>query len=175
MQPSQPGALLQVNSCTLRSKRTSTLADTAQPFIPVGEHLPRKVTSRQAIARNTAFRETLLNQYRRRCVVSGIALATRSLVEAEAAHVIPIGRGRADEPRNGFTLTGTLHWTFDRCLFGVGANRRVVVPAPVRSIPENAWLVQFHEKAIAEAESPALKTAKEAFAWHRTNLLRQWE
>jgi len=153
--------------------RAAMLADTEQPFVPVRENVPRVATSRQVIARDTAFRETLLTQYRRRCAVSGIALATHSLAEAEAAHVIPIARGGADEPRNGFTLTGTLHWAFDRGLFGVGANRRVVVPAPVRAMPENAWLDQFHDKLIAEAETSTLRTASEAFAWHRANLLAQ--
>ena len=154
--------------------RTAMLADTAQPFVPLRENIPRVATSRQAIARDTAFRETLLTQYRRCCAVSGIAIATHSLAEAEAAHVIPVGRGGADEPRNGFTLTGTLHWAFDRGLFGVTDKRCILVPQRVRQMRENSWLVQFHDKPIAEAATPALKTATEAFAWHRANLLAQW-
>ena len=106
--------------------------------------------------------------------MSGIALATHSVAEAQAAHVIPLGRGGADEPRNGFTLTGTLHWAFDRGLFGVGDNRRVVVPAAVRAMQANAWLAQFHDKRVEEPQSAALRTAVEAFAWHRTNLRAQW-
>jgi putative restriction endonuclease len=158
----------------LIAAQTAMLADTAQPFVPVRAAVPRVATSRQAIARDTAFRETLLTQYSRRCAVSGIALATHSLAEAEAAHVIPISRGGPDEPRNGFTLTGTLHWAFDRGLFGVGDNRRIVVPARVRGMQENAWLVQFHDRPITEANRASLRTANEAFAWHRENLLAQW-
>ena len=154
--------------------RTEMLADAVQPFVPVRESVSRVTMSRKAIARDTAFRETLLTQYHRRCSVSGIALATHSLAETEAAHVIPIGRGGADEPRNGITLTGTLHWAFDRGLFGISENRRVFVPAPVLAMPENEWLVQFHEKQISEADKPSLRTAAEAFAWHRTNILAQW-
>jgi putative restriction endonuclease len=154
--------------------RAAMLADTEQPFIPVRENVPRIATSRQAIARDTAFRETLLTQYHRRCAVSGIGLATHSLAEAEAAHVIPIGRGGADEPRNGVTLTGTLHWAFDRGLFGVDENRCVVVPRRVLCMQENSWLVQFHGKPISEAAVPGLRTASEAFAWHRANLLAHW-
>ena len=150
------------------------LADAGQPFVPVRENVPRVASTRAAIARDAAFRETLLGQYQRRCAVSGIALATHSVAEAQAAHVIPLGRGGADEPRNGFTLTGTLHWAFDRGLFGVGDNRRVVVPAAVRAMQENEWLVQFHDKRVAEPQSAGLRTAGEAFAWHRTNLLAQW-
>lgn len=163
-----------ISQAELLAARTAMLVDTAQPFVPIREDVPRIATSRQAIARDTAFRETLLAQYRRRCAVSGIALTTHSLVEAEAAHVIPIGRGGPDEPRNGITLTGTLHWAFDRGLFGIGDNRRVVVPGRVRRMQENSWLVQFHDKPIAEADRSALRTANEAFAWHRANLLAQW-
>ncbi len=166
---------LPVSQAELVEARTKMIEDTTQPFVPVRADVPRVPTSRQAIARDTAFRETLLTQYRRRCAVSGIALATHSLAEAEAAHVIPIGRGGADEPRNGFTLTGTLHWAFDRGLFGVGDNRRVVVPAEVQGMPENEWLVQWHDKPVAEADIITLRTANEAFAWHRENLLAQWK
>ena len=151
--------------------RAEMLADSAQPFIPIRENVPRIPTNRKAIARDTAFRETLLRQYRRQCSVSEIALATRSLAETEAAHIIPVACGGADEPRNGFTLTGTLHWAFDRGLFGIDTDRKVLVPAAVRAMPENKWLVQFHGKRIAEAELPGLRSAMEAFAWHRENLL----
>lgn len=39
---------------------------------------------------------------------------------------------------------------------------------------ENGWPVQFHERPVAEADTPALRTAPEAFAWHRANRLSQW-
>lgn len=142
--------------------------------VTVCEKVPRVATVRAAITRDTAFREPLLSQYQRRCAVSGIALATQTIAEVQASHVVGLGRGGAEEPRNGFTLTGTLHWAFDKGLFGVSDTRRVIVPQRVRSMPENAWLVQFHDKPILEARKPALRTAPEAFAWHRANPLAQW-
>ncbi|MGB8353430.1 MAG: HNH endonuclease [Chthoniobacteraceae bacterium] len=158
----------------LITARTTMLAEAEQPFIPIRENIPRAPSSRAAIARDTAFRETLLSQYQRRCAVSGIALATHTVAEAQAAHVIGLGRGGADEPRNGFTLTGTLHWAFDRGLFGVGDDRRVIVPPRVRAMQVNAWLVQFHDRPIAEASRVNLRTASQAFAWHRDSLVAQW-
>lgn len=163
-----------VSQQELITARTAMLADAALPFIPIRENVPRVASARAAIARDTAFRETVLSQYGRRCAVSGIALATQSIAEAQAAHVIALGRGGADEPRNGLTLTGTLHWAFDRGLFGVSDNRTVIVPYKVRAMRENEWLVQFHDKPIAEATTPTLRTAPEAFAWHRANLLAVW-
>jgi putative restriction endonuclease len=158
----------------LVAARAAMLADASEPFVPVRDNIQRVETSRIAIARDAAFRETLLVQYQRQCSVSGIALATHSVAETQAAHIIPLGRGGADEPRNGFTLTGTLHWAFDRGLFGVDDNRRVTVPARVRAMAENAWLHQFHGRAVSDPRSSHLRTANEAFAWHRANLLSTW-
>jgi len=155
--------------------RKAMLEEAAHPFVTVRDNIPRVATSRAAITRDTAFRETLLSQYQRRYAVSGIALATQTVAEVQAAHVVGLGRGGADEPRNGFTLTGTLHWAFDKGLFGVSDTRRIIVPQRVRSMPANEWLVQFHDKPIQEARKSALRTAPEAFAWHRKELLAQWE
>jgi putative restriction endonuclease len=163
-----------VSQVDLTAARQEMLAAAAQPFIPVRENIPRIATSRSAIARDTTFRETLITEYARRCAVSGIALTTLTLAEAQAAHVISLERGGADEPRNGFTLTGSLHWAFDRGLFGVGENRRVIVPERVRAMPENVWLEQYHDREIAEALSPQLRTEAAAFAWHRENIVSAW-
>lgn len=158
----------------LNAARNSMLADAATPFVPIRANVPRIATSRAAIARDAAFRETLLSQYQRKCAVSGIALATHSVAEVQAAHVIPLNRGGADEPRNGFTLTGTLHWAFDRGLFGVSGDRKVIVPRAVRAMAENEWLVQFHNRPVVDPINPALMTSAEAFSWHRANLLSHW-
>jgi putative restriction endonuclease len=106
--------------------------------------------------------------------VSGISLASRAAFEVEAAHVVALSDGGADEPRNGFTLTGTLHWAFDQGLFMIGANRRVFVPPQVRGMKANQWLSQFHERPITEAKSKELRTASEAFEVHRKKFSEMW-
>lgn len=166
---------LPISQSELTQARVAMLGESEHPFVPIRQEIFRVGVSRTAIARDTAFREILLGQYGRRCSVSGIALATRTLAEVEAAHVIPISIGGADEPRNGLALTGTLHWAFDKGLFGVGVDRRVIVPRGVRAIPGNSWLDEFSGRKITEAASPHLRTAEEAFAWHRNNVLNQWD
>ncbi len=157
----------------LNNARKEMLTEAEQPFMAIRKIVPRISTTRSAIVRGTAFREAVLWQYQRRCAVSGIALSTQTAVEAQAAHVIALGRGGADEPRNGIALTGTLHWAFDNFLFSIGETRRVIVPDRVKAMPANAWLMQFHDKPILEARTPTLRTAPEAFAWHRENLCAQ--
>lgn len=166
---------LPVSQTEIVAARSAMLKDALPIFVPIRNDVPRIPTTRLAIARDTAFRETLLSQYRRQCAVSGIGLSSASMAEAEAAHVIPIARGGPDEPRNGLTLTGTLHWAFDKGLFGVSESRKIIVPEKVQKLPNNAWLLQFQDKPISEAISKPLRVAAEAFAWHRANLLSQWD
>ena len=155
----------------LNDAHNEIIAEAEQPFIPVREAVPRIPSSRTAIARDVAFRSILLEQYGRRCAVSGIALATDFNVEIQAAHIVGLSHGGADDPRNGFTLTGTLHWAFDNGLFSVDEKRRVIVSDVTFKIPGNEWLRQFECKPIAEANSQKLRTAQEAFAWHREHVL----
>jgi len=108
---------LPVSQKELEKARNEMMEEVIEPFVTVREKVPRISTSRAAIARDTAFREIILSQYQRRCAVSGISLATQTVAEVQAAHVVGLSRGGADEPRNGFTLTSTLHWAFDKGLF----------------------------------------------------------
>lgn len=150
------------------------LEEVARPFVAIRPVIPRTTSTCNKIARETVFRETLLSQYERRCAVSGISLTAYNISEVQAAHVVGLARGGADEPRNGITLTSTLHWAFDKGLFGVTNDRRVIVPQRVLNMPENAWLRQFNNSPILEARNTALRTAAEAFSWHREHFLAQW-
>lgn len=124
------------------------------------------------IARSITFRETVLGLYNSRCAVCGMSLRTPSgLVESEAAHVVPRSKLGADDARNGFTLCKSHHWAFDKGLFGVGDDRKVIVPESVTSLPENGTLVAIRARAISEARSAALAVHTDAFAWHRANVL----
>jgi putative restriction endonuclease len=154
--------------------RDAMLADAQQPFVPIRANVQRVPVARAAIARDAAFRETLLVQYQQRCAVSGLALATATEIEVQAAHVVPLARGGPDEPRNGLTLTSTLHWAFDRGLFGITDARTVLVPARVQTMAENQWLVQFHNHPVAQPATAALATAQAAFTWHRENIVAPW-
>lgn len=158
----------------LIAANANMLAEIAQPFVATRSVIPRTASIRASIARDTAFRETLLAQYQRRCAVSGISLATPSVAEVQAAHVVGLAQGGADEPRNGLTLTSTLHWAFDKGLFSISENRRVIIPPRVESMPENSWLYQFRDRQLLEARDEGLRTAQAAFAWHRDNLFTQW-
>jgi putative restriction endonuclease len=146
------------------------------PFEVTRTVIPRVEVRQTRIARSTVFRECVRREYARKCAVSGIAIVTpNSLHEVESAHVVPVHEGGVDDIRNGFTLTQTLHWAFDRGLFGVLSNRTVYLPRKVKRIAENAFLQGFEGKKITEALTETLRVHAAAFEWHLEHRVRQWD
>jgi predicted restriction endonuclease len=78
----------------LIAARAQMLAETEQQFVLVRPDVRRVTTTREAIARDTAFRSTLLAEYQRSCAISGVALTTGSIHEVEAAHIVRLDLGR---------------------------------------------------------------------------------
>jgi putative restriction endonuclease len=135
-----------------------------------------RIESRQIrIARNSVFRERVSQEYEKKCAVSGILIATPTMMyEVESAHVVPVSKGGTDDIRNGLALTQTLHWAFDHGLFGISSDRRVIIPHKVKQMSENDFLRQYENKPIKEARTEHLRVHREAFKWHFDNLVRQW-
>lgn len=159
------------------SRARDELAELAQqPFALHRPGIPRVETRQNRIARDTAFRVMVRWQYARRCAISGIGVATPSReCEVESAHVVPLEEGGTDDIRNGLALAQTVHWAFDRGLLGVLPNRTVYVPRAVRRMPENAFLLQFEQRPLAEARDAHLKVHPDALAWHFENRVRRWD
>jgi putative restriction endonuclease len=137
----------------------------------------RRVEVRQnRIARSTIFRTQVRREYRNSCAVSRIGIASPTyLYEVESAHVVPISERGADDIRNGLALSQSLHWAFDKGLFGVRPDRTIYVPGKVREMPENESLVQFNGAEIVEASTEDCRVHPDAFAWHFINRVERWD
>jgi putative restriction endonuclease len=150
------------------------LAD--QPFSLLKPKVPRVETRQMRIARSSVFPKLVGREYERRCCVSGIVVLTPPLLyEAQAAHIVPLSKGGTDDIRNGLSLSQTLHWAFDRGLFGVMPNRRIYLPRRVEIMKENSFLKQFRGIEMAETKTSKFRAHKDALAWHFKNLVKQWE
>ncbi len=155
---------------------TEIMSHTQEPFQVRIPHVTRVESRQLRIARSSVFREKVRSEYRMRCAVSGIIISTpNNIYEVESAHVVPVSEGGTDDIRNGFTLTQTLHWAFDRGLFGVLPSRSVYIPHRVKLMIENDFIKQFESRPIAEAMSARLRVHQDAFDWHMQNIVRQWE
>lgn len=155
----------------------SEIAELAnQPFSLVKAEVSRVESRQTRIARGSAFREAVRWQYGWRCAVSGIEVATPSqLFEVESAHVVPLSEGGTDDIRNGIALSHTIHWAFDRGLFGVLPDRTIYLPRLVKQMKENAFLKAFEKKPIREAKDRNLRVHPDALQWHFEHKVRQWD
>ncbi|MCX8090469.1 MAG: HNH endonuclease [Verrucomicrobiae bacterium] len=147
-----------------------------RPFSLLKAEVSRVESRQTRIARAAAFREAVRSQYGWRCAVSGIEVATpSSLFEVESAHVVPLSEGGTDDIRNGIALSHTVHWAFDRGLFGILPNRTIYIPRLVKQMTQNAFLKQFEKKPIAEAKAPGFRIHPDALQWHFEHKVRQWD
>lgn len=130
-------------------------------------------TRTKRIARSQAFSRRLLPLYEHRCAVCGSAHgAANGTTEAEAAHIVPRGLKGADDARNGLALCRSHHWAFDRGLFGIRPNRRVVVRPAAAADARNSHLVPYDGQLIRNPANAALQPALNALAWHLANIVK---
>lgn len=164
-----------VTQAELNLAASALQADVQRTFVVSSART--RVESRQSrIARSSIFPVIVRREYDWRCCVSGVRLQTPSRIhEVEAAHVVPVTEGGPDDVRNGISLSRTLHWAFDRGLFGIRPNRTVYVPRSVRRMSENSFLNEFRGQTISEAQTTGLRVHDDALAWHRENRVKQWE
>lgn len=156
------------------SKELETLAD--EPFELVKRTVVRTETRQSRIARSSVFPAYVRREYKWRCCISGIYIATpTSVYEVEAAHVVPVSEGGTDDIRNGLSMTKTLHWAFDQGLFGIGADRKIYLPRRVKSMRDNTFLKEFEGKIITEAATTKLRVHQDALRWHAQNRVNRWE
>lgn len=152
------------------------LGDLAQqPFMLV-QPIARVELRQMRVARSSVFPLLVRQQYSFRCCVSGTFIQTPDHVyEVEAAHVVPVTSGGTDDIRNGLALSRTLHWAFDRGLFGITPERIVYIPRQVRQMAENLFLRQFAGVPVAPARSERFNVHEEALSWHRDHVVSNWE
>lgn len=144
----------------------------AAPFTLLDPSIGSITTTVKRVARSIVFRSRVVELYGQTCAICGLGLKTPSaLFETEAAHVVPRSRMGVDDPRNGLALCRQHHWAFDKGLFGVDEDRRVIVPDVVLSFPQNSILASLQGRPIREASDEALRAHPDAFGWHRNNLL----
>ncbi|WP_435166745.1 HNH endonuclease [Falsirhodobacter sp. 1013] len=89
---------------------------------PVIERLTRRKY------RDVAFSRKVREAYDYRCVMSGLQLRNGGgRPEVQAAHIHPVERDGTDSVRNGLTLSGTLHWMFDRGLISIADDNETIL------------------------------------------------
>lgn len=123
------------------------------------------------VGRSAAFRQIVLQAYCNQCCVcAGSLVDLFGFYETEAAHIVPKSHAGSDDARNGLALCRKHHWAFDRGMFGIDNNYRILVPDRVSSITENVSLLNYNGSLIEcfhDSATPHLS----ALDWHRNHIL----
>lgn len=81
------------------------------------------------MGRDARFRiEVVVVAYRHTCALTGYRMTTLDMESiVDAAHIHEFKDSRNNDPRNGLALTKNAHWQFDRGLWSLDDNYRVIV------------------------------------------------
>lgn len=117
--------------------------------------------------RDRIFRTRVLKAYDRRCAFTGFQFINGGgRAEVEAAHIKPVQDKGPDVTQNGFALSGTVHWMFDRGLLAVADDSQILLSNHIndvdgiRKILRPSGLAQFPENAHERPDPQFLQ-------WHR--------
>ena len=149
----------------------SAVYDTSQGPFSLFDEQPGQIVKSTRVGRSAAFRQIILQAYGSQCCVCNGSLVDLSgLYETEAAHVVPKSHNGSDDARNGIALCRKHHWAFDRGMFGIDDNYRVIVPDKILSIAENASL-RHHNGSLIQCPDENAMPHSSALDWHRNNIL----
>jgi putative restriction endonuclease len=149
----------------------SIRARVAEEFLLFSSPAERATTNVKRVARSVLFRRVVVSQY------GGCCAATRQRFvdpsgsfEVEAAHIVPVELGGSDDPRNGMALSRDFHWAFDKGLFTIASDRRIVVSDWAIGRAGMESLAAIHNQPLNEASNHQLRANADALEWHRRNV-----
>jgi hypothetical protein len=125
--------------------------------------------------RDRALRKLVLHEYACQCAVCRAEFQLREpprpeLVEAQAAHIVPVEEDGSDDLRNTLALCPRHHWSFDKGLFMVDDARRVrVSPAVARARQNRFDLAEYEGRDLLKPNTTGAEPDDAALNWHRVN------
>ena len=150
---------------------SSVDATAAAEFVLYDDDQTTKLVASARIGRSRAFRQHVLKAYNNQCCVcNGSLVDLLKVYETEAAHIVPKRLSGSDDIRNGLGLCRKHHWAFDRGMFGINDDYRVMVPDAISSIRENASLGDYKDALIQCPREVTLAPHRVALDWHRKHV-----
>ncbi|VXC55386.1 HNH endonuclease [Sphingomonas sp. AX6] len=124
------------------------------------------------VARDRAFRRTVLRAYDERCTLTGLKLINGGgRAEVEAAHIRPVAANGPDIVTNGLALSGTVHWMFDRGLVSVADDLTILVSRHVNDRDGVTSLLNRDGRARLPS-NPSERPHPHFLEWHRQNCFK---
>lgn len=134
------------------------------------ETVAYSVQSAVQTGREARFRLTVVPAYDYTCALTRyrfITVDAGALVDA--AHIHPFADSRNNSPSNGLALSKNAHWMFDRGLWSLDDDFRVMIKADrfQEAGPEALCLARYEGQQILVPNGDELRPSLTHLAWHR--------
>lgn len=117
--------------------------------------------------RDRAFRKRVLDAYDCRCALTGLKFINGGgRAEAEAAHIKSVEANGPDIITNGISLSGTVHWMFDRGLIALSDSLEILLSSKINDIDGVRKIINRNGRARLP-ENPAWRPHPRYLKWHR--------
>ena len=124
--------------------------------------------------RDPRFRERVLRAYEYRCAICGFNVRLGNTpVGLEAAHIKWHQAGGPDEERNGLALCSLHHKLFDRGVFSLDPERRLIVSESAHGNEGfDEWLMRFHGTVIQLPQRSSYTPLNDYTEWHISEVFK---
>jgi putative restriction endonuclease len=125
--------------------------------------------------REARFRVRVVTAYNYTCALTGYRLTTITAGSiVDAAHIHEFRDSRNNDARNGIALCKNAHWTFDKGLWAISDDYRVIVAIGhfAEDGPRAERLESYQSQRIRLPEDNRLWPDPTHLAWHRSKRFR---
>lgn len=121
--------------------------------------------------RNIAFRRAVIRLYDYTCAACRLRIITLDGETAvEAAHIFPFAKSYDDSIGNGLSLCPLHHWSFDKGLFSIDDDYKMIISDNFEESGNEAFLLRSLEaKEIHLPKEKPFRPSLTMIRWHRKN------
>lgn len=121
--------------------------------------------------RNIAFRRAIIRLYDYTCAACRLRIITLDGETAvEAAHIFPFAKSYDDSIGNGLSLCPLHHWSFDKGLFLIDEDYKMIVSSNFEESGNEAFLLRsLQTKEIFLPKEKPFRPSLTMIRWHREN------
>lgn len=121
--------------------------------------------------RNIAFRRAIIKLYDYTCAACRLRIITLDGETAvEAAHIFPFAQSFDDSIGNGLALCPLHHWSFDKGLFSIEDNYKMIVSTNFEESGDEAFLLRsLQSREIYLPKEKPFRPSLTMIRWHRQN------
>ena len=146
---SQRGSLLEEDQAAYATKRDTTLVT--------------------RVIRDATFTQNIRRAYDGTCAFTGLKISDPvGRLEVEAAHIKGVGFAGPDSIRNGIALSRTVHWMFDRGIFSIADDGKIL--SARKLVPERVKTLLKPDGYVKIPHDPQMAPHRNFLRFHRENI-----